>query len=157
MHDFYDDDKRIGLTDLTWIGNENTTDDNEIYICSDCNISLIEKADDKAHLGLSYNRWICPSCLAIIDPLKQDDIDSVKHNEQLHTLTDSNDSAQPHVYVVPYDPKDDLEFRDILDEYDRDEADDFVHHGQIVSTVHTVTKSSVDGRTLRQDYDVFEQ
>jgi hypothetical protein len=150
-------EKKNDVLDLTWLGNDNTTDEDQ-FICSDCNVKLIVKADDTAHLGFAYNRLICPQCLLIVDPEKQDDISqNVKHKESLHTLTDNDNNTKPYVSVVPYTAKDDLEVHDVLEEYyDKDEAQDFANHGQIVSTVQTITKSSVDGRILRQDYDAFE-
>jgi len=160
MHDFYDDKERNNVLDLTFIGNNNNTDtDNEVYICSDCNIKLIVKADDTKHLGLSYNRLICPKCLLIVDPLKQGDIisDNVKHGEQLHTLTDSNDNTQPHVEVIHSDNINEIENNnEPLYDLEPNELENLKSHGMVIKELSSITKSSVDGRILRQDYDAFE-
>lgn len=96
--DNYEKD-RTGFTDLTWIGNNQTDSEESDLICEFCNVALIEKLDDIAHLRMSYNRWICSKCGTIVDPRYNSN--NVKHAESLHTLTDDGtNSTEAHVEVL---------------------------------------------------------
>jgi Zn-finger nucleic acid-binding protein len=158
MHDYYynDEDNEHEILDLTFIGNLASDEDHQQLICPDCSCSLIEKKDDK-HLGLSYNRKICPKCLLIVDQLKEGALDNIKHDEQLHTLTDNNNySTQPHIEVIHSDDVYELENNDPLYNLEPNELNNLRHHGMVLKDVSSVTKSSVDGRILRHDYNAFE-
>lgn len=147
MLDQYMNDS-VGVTDLSWIGtNTNNNTDEEVYLCSDCNVALIEKKDDIAHLGMDYNRRICAKCGFIYDSKKVGDIDNVKHAESIHTLTDSDTNAtEPYIECIGAKSDDDFEREDALDNFDKNEMQELRQHGMIIKDVVTITRSSVDGR-----------
>jgi hypothetical protein len=151
MLDQYMNDS-IGVTDLSWIGTTNTEEESS-YLCSDCNVSLIKKLDDTKHLGLAYDRYICPSCLAITDQLKEEDIANVKHAETIHTLTDSNtNTTEPFAECLGAKSDDLLEESDdpLESQYDSDEAQELRNQEQIISSVRTVIRSSVTGKIIER-------
>lgn len=149
MDDYYKG--RNSITDLSWIGQQNNTKEEEDNMfCPDCNIKLIEKKDDMAHLNYSYNRYICSRCGIIIDP-RYDSPGDIKHAETLHTLTDEGtNSTQAHVEVLTVDDEIKTGIRhDILEDIDSNELSDLRYgSGLIVGKFSSVTKSSVNGRTV---------
>jgi hypothetical protein len=138
----------IKLTDLTFIGNDNTANEKNDYICEFCGVKLIEKQDDIAHLGFEYNRWICSKCGFIYDTKKEGDITNVKHAESIHTLTSSEDSSiEPFAECLGTTSDNNLfEKEDALDTFDSNEVQELRQHGMIIKDVVTITRSSVDGR-----------
>jgi hypothetical protein len=152
MLDQYVNDS-FGVTDLTFIGNDNTVDDEQNYICEYCNVQLIEKKDDIAHLGYQYNRLICPSCGNIVDVNKEGDTSNVKHAEGIHTLTEES-RAEPYIECVGAKSDDMLEeIENPLNDYDSHEADELRNQGQIISSIQTITRSSVDGRIIKEEFE----
>jgi hypothetical protein len=89
--------ERRDVIDLTGITssstNNNNTDfyDEDNLLCDHCDVKLIEKKDDVAHLGYSKNRWICPSCGRIKDPLRlEDGMNNLKRQEKGQTIRGSS-------------------------------------------------------------------
>jgi hypothetical protein len=149
MDENYDKDRNV--VDLTFIGNDNTSNEEENYICEFCNVALIEKLDDMAHLGMNYNRLICSKCGLIYDMKKEGDIDNVKHAESIHTLTDSN-SEEPYIECIGQSSNDLLETEeDPLDNFDNNEVQELKNQGMIIKDVFTITRSSVNGR-IKEEY-----
>jgi hypothetical protein len=152
MLDEYINDS-IGITDLTFIGNDNNmSNEEENYICEFCNVALIEKLDDKAHLGMSYCRKICPTCGFIYDSKKVGDINNIKHAESIHTLTsDSNSATVPFAECIGAKSDDLLETEeDPLDKFDSQEHEELRNQGQVISRIWTATRSSVTGRVVER-------
>jgi hypothetical protein len=146
MEENYDKDRNV--VDLTFIGNDNTANEEENYICEFCNVALIEKLDDVAHLGMDYNRWICSKCGFIYDSKKEGDTTNLKHAESIHTLTDSNSNAtEPYIECIGTTSDDDfLEKEDALDSFDKNEVQELKNQDMVIKDVFTVTRSSLTGR-----------
>jgi hypothetical protein len=152
-------EERHDMIDLSWVDNTNNSDNEPSqYSCSDCNISLIEKKDDMAHLGFKYNRWICRKCGQITDPY-YDDSNSMKHRESITPITDPSNSmnvAYAEVLSLSSNSTGSNSSSTDDDDYYEDpepyEMDDLLQKRKC-SKIETITRSSVTGRTIIEKYE----
>jgi hypothetical protein len=128
------------------LGNESEDGNDDNYICEFCNVALIEKLDDVAHLGYQYNRLICERCGYIVDTKKEGDTSNVKHAESIRTLTSDSMSNTPYIECIGTTSDSDFEKEDALDSFDSNEVQELRQHGMIIKDVVTITRSSVSGR-----------
>jgi rubredoxin len=148
------EEERHSIIDLSWIGNGNTYDNDEPsqYSCPDCNVALIEKKDDMAHLGYQYNRWICSRCGQITDPY-YDDSNSIKHREKITPITDpSNSMNKAYAEVLSFNnnnSSNDDDDDDYYEDPEPHEMEDLQRRG--CSKIETVT--TVLGRTYYEKWE----
>jgi hypothetical protein len=143
--------------DLSWIGSTNTAyddDDPSNYSCEFCNVALIEKRDDinDPKYGIENMRWICPRCMNIKDP-NYGKAEEIKHRESFRPITED---VKPYAEVLCMNNSDSNDndnerssynnYNDDLDDIEPDEFYNLRSRGHV--NINTVTKSSLNGRTI---------